>query len=233
MKKIKKKKNNILVVAAHPDDEILGCGGSLYKYSLQGFNINIVFMTNGVSARSLSKKEILLAIKERKKAAKKVAKIIGAKKLHFLNFKDNQLDSYPLLKIIKPLERLINKIKPEIIYTHYNDDLNIDHQIVSKAVITICRPQKNKTVKKMLFFEVPSSTEWQIKKKQKTFSPNYFEDISKVKNYKLRALKCYKSEIKKWPHPRSIKGVTSLFNWRGATIGVEAAEAFMVGRIIK
>ena len=233
MKKIKKQTKNILVVAAHPDDEILGCGGSLYKYSLKGYNVNIVFMTNGVSARSLTNKAMLFAIKERKNAAIKVAKMIGAKKPFFLNFKDNQLDNYPLLKVIKPLEKLIKKTKPNIIYTHYQDDLNIDHQIVSKAIITICRPQKKNTVKKILFFEVPSSTEWQIKKKDKTFSPNYFEDISKVKSYKLSALKCYKKEIKKWPHPRSIKGVTSLLNWRGATIGVEAAEAFMVGRIIK
>ena len=88
-------------------------------------------------------------------------------------------------------------------------------------------------VKKILFFEIPSSTEWQIKKKYKAFSPNFFEDISKVKSYKLDALKCYQSEIRKWPHPRSVKGVISLISWRGSTIGVDAAEGFMVGRIIR
>ena len=153
--------------------------------------------------------------------------------MFFFNFKDNQLDVYPLLKIIKPIEKIIFKIKPDTIYTHFEEDLNIDHQIVNRAVVTICRPQKLNSVKEIFFFEIPSSTEWQIKKKQILFSPNYFEDISKVKKYKINALKCYKSELKKWPHPRSIKGVTSLFNWRGATIGVEAAEAFMVGRIIR
>ena len=110
MRKIKKKLNNILVVAAHPDDEILGCGGTLYKYSSKGCNVNIIFMTNGVSARSLSKKELPFAIKERKNAAIKAAKIIGANKPFFLNFKDNQLDNYPLLKIVKPLEKFIYKI---------------------------------------------------------------------------------------------------------------------------
>ena len=226
-------KKNILVVAAHPDDEILGCGGTLAKYSSQGHNINILFLTNGVSSRSLSKKRMLKLISTRKSSAQKAKKIIGAKKTFFLDFKDNQLDSYPLLKIIKPIERIIFKIKPDTIYTHFEEDLNIDHQVANKAVVTICRPQKSNSVKEIFFFEIPSSTEWQVKKKQKFFSPNYFEDISKVKKYKINALKCYKSELKKWPHPRSIKGVTSLFNWRGATIGVEAAEAFMVGRIIR
>ena len=226
-------KKNILVIAAHPDDEILGCGGTLAKYSSQGHNINILFLTNGVSARSLPKKEMLKLISARKSSALKAKKIIGAKKIFFLDFEDNQLDAYPLLKIIKPIEKIIFKIKPNTIYTHFEEDLNIDHQIVNRAVVTICRPQKLNSVKEIFFFEIPSSTEWQIKKKQKFFSPNYFEDISKVKKYKINALKCYKSELKKWPHPRSIKGVTSLFNWRGATIGVEAAEAFMVGRIAK
>lgn len=226
-------KKKILVVAAHPDDEVLGCGGTLAKYSLQGHDINILFLTNGVSSRGFSKKKMLKLIFARKKAAQKAKKIIGAKKLFFLDFKDNQLDAYPLLKIIKPIEKLIFKIKPDTIYTHFEDDLNIDHQIVNKAVITICRPQKSNSIKELFFFEIPSSTEWQIKKKQKYFSPNYFEDISKLKNYKINALKCYNSELKKWPHPRSEKGVRSLLNWRGATIGVDAAEAFIVGRIIK
>ena len=226
-----KNKKEILVFAAHPDDEILGCGGTLKKYFLKGYKVSVVFFTNGVSARNEYniKKNIL----KRKIEAKKAAKVIGINKCYFNDFKDNQLDSYPLIKIIKIVEKKIKAIKPEVIFTHYENDLNVDHQMISKAVITACRPIKNNKVKKLLFFEVPSSTEWQIKKKNIVFSPNFFEDISTVKRYKLDALRCYKSELREWPHPRSIKGVQSLFNWRGSTIGVDAAEAFMVGRIMK
>ena len=169
---------------------------------------------------------------ERKVAAIKACKIMGAEKPNFLDFQDNQLDKYPLLKIVKTVEKFIKKYSPSVIFSHYSGDLNIDHQIVSKAVVTACRPQKQSTVKNLLFFEIPSSTEWQITKPSKVFNPNWFEDISSVIKKKLNALQAYKRELRKWPHPRSKKGVKTLALWRGATIGVEAAEAFILGRKI-
>ena len=124
------------------------------------------------------------------------------------------------------------KIKPDTIYTHFKNDLNIDHQVVNKAVTTICRPKKKTSVKKILFFEVPSSTEWQIDDFSQ-FNPNWFEDISSHLSKKLLALKEYRSELVKYlPHPRSLKGVKSLANWRGATAGYNAAEGFVIGRKI-
>ena len=169
----------ILVVAAHPDDEILGCGGTIAKHVANGDNVDVIFLTNGVSARNLKKKSLKKNINKRINAAIKAAKIVGANTPYFLNFSDNQLDKHPLLKIIKSLEKIINKIKPEKIYTHFDNDLNIDHKITNQAVITICRPQKKNKVKEILFFEVPSSTEWQISRNTKNFDPNWFEDISK------------------------------------------------------
>ncbi len=222
----------ILVVAAHPDDEILGCGGTIAKHFANGDNVDVIFLTNGVSARNLKKKSLKKNINKRRNAAIKAAKIVGANIPYFLNFSDNQLDKHPLLKIIKSLEKIINKIKPEKIYTHFDNDLNIDHQITNQAVITICRPQKKNKVKEILFFEVPSSTEWQISRNTKNFAPNWFEDISKYLNKKILAIKAYKEELNEWPHPRSVKGIKSLANWRGATVGYKAAEGFILGRKI-
>ena len=127
--------NKILVIAAHPDDEVLGCGGTLIKYSKMDYEIKIVFMTNGVSSRSKIKKNEIL---KRKKAAIKACKILGANKPKFFNFKDNQMDSVPLLKIVKVIEKEIYLFKPSIIFTHFNGDLNIDHEITSRATLTAC-----------------------------------------------------------------------------------------------
>ena len=229
-----KNKNIILVVAAHPDDEVLGCGGTLAKYAKNKNNIvNVLFTSDGESSRPLSKKRLLIKINKRKKDAQKAANILGIKKIFFLDLLDNKLDSYPLLKVVKIIEEYIFQIKPNIIFTHFKNDLNIDHQIVNNAVVTACRPQKNNSVKSIFFFEVPSSTEWKVNSKSEHFNPNWFEDISKTKNLKLKALKAYKSEIKKWPHPRSEKGIKALMEWRGATAGLEAAEAFVLARNIK
>ena len=227
------KLKSVLVVAAHPDDEVLGCGGTIAKLSKKGFNVNLVFISDGVSSRKMSKKTLIKQIAKRRKACLKASKILGTKKPTFYDLPDNALDTVPLLKIVKLISENIKKHKPSIVYTHTSDDLNIDHHIVNKAVVTACRPLKGSSVKTLLFFEIPSSTEWQITEKKKYFSPNWFEDITKELNKKIRALKAYKEELRSWPHPRSIKGVKSLAEWRGATAGYNAAEGFLLGRKIK
>ena len=233
MKLQKLKKDKILVVAAHPDDEVLGCGATLLKYQKKGAVIEALFIADGVSSREtkINKKHFLNELKNRRADCLRSNKKIGIKKSIFLNFKDNQLDSYPILKIIKKIEKKIKLFKPTIIFTHFYNDLNVDHQIVNKATVTACRPQGAKTFpKKLFFFEIPSSTEWQIKRNKELFNPNWFEDVTKTINYKIRALKEYKKEIRNWPHPRSERGVKALAEWRGATSGDEAAEAFILAR---
>ena len=225
-----KKKKSVLIVAAHPDDEVLGCGGTIAKLSSSGSKINILFLSNGEDSRKTSKSEMKKKILKRKNAAKLASKILGSNKPNFADLSDNQLDSYPLIKIIKIIEKNIKKYKPSIIYTHFKNDLNIDHQIANRAVTTACRPQKNSSVKSLFFFEVPSSTEWRIDTKNKIFNPNWFEDITKTKNKKLLALKAYKSELRKWPHPRSFKGIEYLARLRGAQVGCDFAESFYLAR---
>jgi len=222
---------NILVVASHPDDEVLGCGGTLYNLKKKGAKISVLFLSDGESSRKHPKlKQLIL---DRKKQAFKAGKILGIKNITFGDFPDNSMDTIPMLKVIQFIEKKIKEIKPDVIFTHFESDLNIDHQITSKAVITACRPIKNQTVKSVIFFEVLSSSEWNISIKNKSFKPNYFVDISKSLKFKLKALKLYKREMRKWPHPRSIQGVKLLSKTRGSSVGLSNAEAFIIGRHIE
>ena len=218
----------ILVVAAHPDDEALGCGATISKYVNKGFRVRVIFMTNGVSSRRNTNKN---KIKKRKLSAIKSCKILGASKPIFLNFPDNSMDKVSLLKIIKKIEVYISKIKPNIIFTHHYGDLNVDHQITSRAVITACRPINKKFLKKIFFFYIPSSTEWSYDKENK-FKPNWFEDVEKTYSKKIKSLNCYKMEIRNWPHPRSIKNINQLANVNASMSGLKKVEVFELFRAI-
>lgn len=223
------KNKNVLVVAAHSDDEAFGCGGTLAKLANQKNNIYAVYFTDGVSARqdkSNNKKEII----NRKKNSLKAAKILGIKKCSYYSYPDNQLDTVPILQIIQVIEKEILKINPDIILTHFENDLNIDHQIICSAVKTATRPKPSTSIKKILLFETLSSTEWLFSNKKKTFNPNYFVDITKTINKKIKAVNCYRKEIFKWPHPRSTKGVKTLAMFRGQSVGLKYAEGFQLLR---
>ena len=230
-------KNRILVVAAHPDDEFLGCGGTLINHVRARDKVGILIMSEGFTSRDkkrniIKRKKDLLELKI---AAKKIAKKIGAKFIEFSSFPDNRMDSIDFLDVVKKVEQVINNFKPNIIYTHHPSDLNIDHSIVHRAVITASRPQPKHSVKKILMFEILSSTNWTTKfsKHKNFFIPNYYVDITNSINMKLKMLKHYKSEMKKWPHSRSIKAIKALANYRGSTVGTKAAEAFELVRNLK
>ncbi len=223
--------NKVLVIAAHPDDEILGCGGSIAKHCESGDEVNVVIMAEGLTSRddlrNASARDNELS--ELQETAIKANKLLGVNKVEFCNFPDNRMDSVDLLDVIKQVERFIKEYSPNIIYTHHFYDVNIDHSIVHRAVVTAARPLPGASFEKLLFFEVPSSTEWQI---EQAFSPNYFVNISNTILRKLEALEVYKSEMRDWPHPRSIKGVENLAAWRGCSVGYNSAEAFVAGRIL-
>ena len=218
------KNKKILVIAAHPDDEILGCGGTILKLKKNN-RFKIIFLTNGVSARSINQNKISI----RKKECEKLFKYLKIEKPTFFDFPDNQLDGVPLLKIVKKIEKVIKSFNPEIVFTHYENCLNIDHQITYKATITACRPIRNIPVKKILSFEVLSSTEWGVFKK-KTFQPNYYFQIDKEFKNKIKAMKFYKSELKKYPHSRSLKAIEALAKFRGISSGFKYAEGFVLVR---
>lgn len=221
----KKEKNKILVVVAHPDDEILGCGGTILKHLKNKDEVNVLILGEGETS-----KENGSNIEGRQKAAQKAAKFLGVQDLFSQKLPDNQFDSLPLLKIVKIVEGYLNQVKPNVVYTHHAHDLNIDHRITFQAVLTACRPQPNFFVKKILTFEILSSTEWQVKDKKHSFFPNVYNDISDFIAKKNEALEIYKNELKKYPHPRSKEGVEVLARYRGMEAGYKFAEAFQLIR---
>jgi len=219
----------VLVVAAHPDDEVLGCGGTIAWHVGKGDEVHVLFMTDGVSSRDLLSNESKY---ERNKSAYQSCEVLGAQKPNFLGFPDNRMDTVGLLDVIKEIEKVIDQIQPLIIYTHHGGDLNIDHQITHQATLTACRPQPESSVYEIYSFEILSSTEWASPSVNNAFIPNRYVDISTVMEHKLEALNAYAEEIRKYPHSRSIESVVSLMKVRGSSMGLIAAESFKVERIL-
>lgn len=222
----------VLVVAAHPDDEVLGCGATIAKHVRNGDEVHVLILAEGVTSRDTVRdrerhSQELLSLQA---SAQRANALLGVKSVAFGSFPDNRMDSVDLLDIVKVIEEVKEKVKADVIYTHHYGDVNVDHQVISRAVVTACRPLPDNQIKTILFFEVPSSTEWQAASLAMTFQPNWFVEVNELLALKLGALKAYESEMRPWPHPRSIAAVEHLAKWRGATIGADAAEAFTLGR---
>ncbi len=217
----------ILVVAAHPDDEALGCGATMARYAAGGTPIEVLFLTDGVGARRAQDEQVL----ERRTRSEQACSVLGIQPPRFSDFPDNQMDSVPLLEVVQVVEKMISEFAPSVIYTHHGGDLNVDHRVCHHAVLTACRPQPNATVRSIYGFEVPSSTEW-ASEALPEFRPARFVDVSSWTHAKTAALAAYGDEIREWPHARSLEAVDALMKWRGASVGLERAEAFSVIREI-
>jgi LmbE family N-acetylglucosaminyl deacetylase len=222
--------STVAVIVAHPDDEVLGCGGTIARMVNQGKSVHVLIMADGESSRWTKDNINDISIKARHVAADRACKILGCTSLSFAGLPDNRMDRVDLLDVIKLIEEFISKHRPSMIITHHSGDVNIDHQIVHEAVIVASRPQPDFFVKELLFFEVPSSTEWRPTSSGNVFNPNYFIDISETIDIKIKAIQEYQKELRQFPHPRSIEGISSLSRWRGVSVGFEAAEAFILGR---
>ena len=222
---MKSMNKTVIIFAAHPDDEVIGCGGVIAKHTSSGDKVHVVFMANGVSSRNASNQEI----GDRQNAAKNAADILGISSIKQFDFLDNEMDTASLLSVVQVIESVIDELQPEIIYTHHIGDLNIDHQITHKAVMTACRPHPDSCVKEIYAFEILSSTEWQTPNAL-PFSPNAYFCISKQIKAKKKALEAYYAEMQDPPHSRSIKNIMRLNYLRGNSVGVDCAEAFILIR---
>lgn len=217
----------VLVVAAHPDDEVLGCGATLARHADQGDTAEIVVLGRG----ALSREGATLADADKlQRQACEAARILGASDVRILDLPDNRFDRLDLLDIVKRVEAEIHRVNPEVVYTHHAGDLNIDHRRTFEAVVTACRPLEGSGVRRLLSFEIPSSTEWQASTVPPGFLPNVFVDVTQTLERKLKAIGIYCGEIRSSPHPRSIEALTALACWRGASAGMKAAEAFVLVR---
>jgi len=226
---------SILVVAAHPDDEILGCGATMARHAAHGDHVRVLLMAEGMTSRRWpappADRDRRLLVKLTQ-GARRANDIVGSSSVEFGGFPDNRMDSMDLLSVIKRVEQTIERFRPEVVYTHHAADVNIDHQITHQAVLTACRPIPGHPVKRLLFSEVVSSTHWQNARRA-PFSPTWFIDVSHTLALKLKALRAYSLEMRSWPHARSYKAVEALARWRGSVVGCEAAEAFETGRILE
>ena len=221
----------VLVVAAHPDDEVLGCGGTVAMHASAGDEVNTVIVAEGATSRAESRAETDAGeVSALAAAAAAAAEVLGARPPRMLGLPDNRLDSLNLLEVIKPIEAIVEELSPAVVYTHFNGDLNVDHRIVFQAVATACRPMPGSPVKALYCFETPSSSEWGAEALGLRFQPNRFRDISAVLETKMEALRRYESEMRPFPHARSYQLVESLARVRGGSVGVEAAEGFQVIR---
>ena len=222
----------ILVVAAHPDDEVLGCGGTIARHADEGHNVHVLIVAEGSTSREDQRNRNLVIdeITALAQAAQSAGAILGAKGVELLNLPDNRLDSLDRLDLIKQIELRIERHQPQVVYVHHASDVNIDHRCLHEAVVTACRPTPGQPVRRLLSFEVASSTEWQPPGSAPAFQPNWFVDISSQWPRKRMALEGYASEMRPWPHARSFEALEHLARWRGAQVGLEAAEAFCLLR---
>lgn len=216
----------VLVVAAHPDDECLGAAGAVARHREQGDSVSVVILGEGIASRAgIPADETRRLQEELTESARKAQAVLGGPPPLMRSFPDNAFDSVPLLSVVQAIEDVIEETKPELIYTHHAGDVNIDHRIVAEAVEAAARPLQGTTIREVRAFEIASSTEWNFTRPP--FRPNVFVALTEVQlAKKIDALRCYASEMRHFPHPRSVEYLTALARVRGGQSGSFAAEGF-------
>ena len=216
---------NVLVFAAHPDDELLGLGGTLARHADSGDSVTAVIVADGATSRYDAGAET-----ELQRSCHAAAEVLGISDVRFLGLPDQRLDTFAILEISQKLEALVAEQNPDIVYAHHWGDLNRDHRVVAEAALTACRPVAKNRPDKLYFFETPSASEWAYPADRDQFIPTRFVDISATLERKLAAMAKYESELRPPPHPRSLEALRSRAHYWGQTASMGAAEAFVVGR---
>jgi LmbE family N-acetylglucosaminyl deacetylase len=229
-------KQNVLVVAAHPDDEVLGCGGTISRLVEDGHSVDIAILGEGITSRYDNPEDADESlIEELHQRSKSVAEFLEIDSHYLKGLPDNRLDGMDRLDLIKIVEDYIERSEPDVVYTHSSTDLNVDHRRIHEAVLTATRPSASdiETVNEIYAFEVPSSTEWAFGEMNGQFSPKRFVNISEHIESKIEAMEKYETEIQSFPHPRSPESLRTLAQHRGSTAGYDYAEAFEVLRLLQ
>lgn len=222
----------VLVIAAHPDDEVYGMGGTIAKLTAEGNEVHVLIVTDGSTTQYRDNPEVGKIIDEKKKEALNANKALGVEKVHFGELPDMRLDETAHVEVNYVIEKVIKDIKPEVVYSHFYGDVNLDHQCVYKSTLVAVRPLPGQSVKELYCYRVPSSTEWSPQTNLTTFMPNVLIDISKYCSRKYRAVKMYKTEIRPYPHPRSVEYVKKQDCAAGMKYGIGPAEEFLLLRKI-
>lgn len=220
----------VLVIAAHPDDEVLGVGGTVAKLSAQGVDCHLLIVTDGSSAQYRDSDHLHEIIEAKKFETHRCANLIGFKTIHYGDLPDMKLDKTPHIIINQVIEKVIDVVQPDTVYTHFWGDVNRDHQEVYKSTLVAVRPVMGQMVKEVYCYKVPSSTEWTPNKADTMFMPNYFVDIEKFAEQKYKAFACYATELRDYPHPRSVQYLRETDKAAGLRVGLLAAEEFVLLR---
>jgi LmbE family N-acetylglucosaminyl deacetylase len=220
----------VLIVAAHPDDEVLGVGATAARRAAAGDSVHLAILGEGVTSRTGVDSGTVVALQD---DARAVAVMLGAKSVAFGQLPDNRFDTLALLDIVNRVEGWVREVDPEVVYTHHPGDLNVDHRLTFQAVLTATRPFPGSRVCEVYAFEVASSTEWAFGRLATPFSPTVFEDVASTIELKVAALERYRSERRAFPHPRSAEALRAIARRWGSVVGLPYAEAFELIRAIR
>ncbi|MCB2198762.1 PIG-L family deacetylase [bacterium] len=225
---------SVLVIAAHPDDELLGCGGTIARLALAGQDVHIAIFGEGITSRQKARDDADSAeLDTLHTTAHQVAHHLGAVSLDLFKLPDNRFDTVPMLEVAKQIEELIERYQPRVVFTHSGGDLNVDHVVLHRATLTATRPMEGHPVKDVYCYEVASSTEWTFQQFSPVFRPSLFVDISEQLERKVEGMALYESEAREFPHPRSGDALRAIARRWGTVVGLQAAEAFELIRSVR
>lgn len=226
---------NVLVVAAHPDDEVLGCGGTIARLAAEGAAVSILILAEGLTSRTdFDTRTGDVLLRQHHERAQRAGQLLGAREVVVAGFPDNQMDTVPLLQVAQRIETEIKRVKPAIVFTQHGGDLNIDHVVTFRATLTATRPIQGSIIPQVYAYEVASSTEWAFQQFEPKFAPQVFYRLSEAQlEQKIAAMQVYESEKRDFPHPRSPDALRAIARRWGSVIGAQAAEAFACVRDIR
>jgi LmbE family N-acetylglucosaminyl deacetylase len=225
---------NVLVVAAHPDDEVLGCGGTMARLAAEGAQVSVLILAEGLTSRiGFDPVRDAEQLRLHQARARRAGALLGAREVVLTQFPDNRMDTVPLLEVTQTIEREIARVQPEVVFTQHGGDLNIDHVVTFRATLTATRPLAGSPVKRVYAYEVGSSSEWSFQQFAPAFHPQVFFDISGQLERKVAAMQIYESEAREFPHPRSPEAIRASARRWGSVAGVSAAEAFCCVRELR
>lgn len=226
--------DKVLVIAAHPDDEVLGAGGTIAKYVAEGAEVKVLIVTDGSTSQYRDDPKLQEILEEKKKETRNAMDILGVSEVLYGGMPDMKLDMTEHILVNQSIERVIEEFQPNIVFTHYHGDVNLDHQCVSRSTLVACRPVVDQCVRELYAYYVPSSTDWNVQNNINTFTPNVFVDISgECAEKKYRSMACYSTELRDYPHPRSIEALRVMDQANGIHVGMNAAECFVGYRVMR
>lgn len=220
----------VLVIAAHPDDEVLGMGGTIAKLSNQACDVTVLIITDGSTSQYRDSDNLVDILEAKKAETMACAEVLGVQRIIYGGLPDMKLDTIPHVEINKVIESAIDQIKPDTVFTHFWGDVNQDHVNVYKSTLVAVRPIMGQVVRELYCYRVPSSTEWTPNKSDTMFMPNYYVDINNFAGQKYEAFSKYTTEMRQYPHPRSIEYLKVADQAAGLKVGMHMAEEFVLLR---